>query len=104
MELQPDLDEPDGDRIPHEAGLAFADAVDHRVVCKMLELDGRELSDHPGIEPIVQKQVSVSEDWGDIGADRAAVADAPADVAVAEQTFELALARRAASGCLAACP
>jgi hypothetical protein len=35
--------------------------MDHRIVCKALELDRRELPDHPRIEPIMQKQVG--EAW-----------------------------------------
>jgi hypothetical protein len=57
MELQPDLDEPTCDRLPHKAGLAFAHTMDHRIVREALELDGRESPRHPGIEPVVQKQV-----------------------------------------------
>jgi hypothetical protein len=47
MKLQPDLSEPTRDRVPHTAGLAFADAMDHRIVRKALELHGRELPGHP---------------------------------------------------------
>ena len=38
--------------------------MDHRIVRKALELDGREGPLHPGIEPIVQKQVGEARgDW-----------------------------------------
>ena len=67
MKLQPDLDKPTRDRLPHEAGLAFADAMDHRIVREALELDGGMLLGHPRIEAIMQKQV------GEDGGDRAAL-------------------------------
>jgi hypothetical protein len=35
----------------------FADAMDHRIVRKALELDGPESPLHPGVKPIVQEQV-----------------------------------------------
>ncbi len=67
MKLQPDPDKPTRDRIPHLAGLTFADAMDHRIVCKALERDRRELPDHPRIKPVMQKQV------GEDRRDRAAI-------------------------------
>jgi hypothetical protein len=34
--------------------LAFADAMDHRIVCKPLKLNGRKLLGHPRIESVVE--------------------------------------------------
>ena len=56
---------------PAPGGPAFAHAMDHRIVRKALELDGRELPDHPRIEPIMQEQVG--EAWGDRAALRRAL-------------------------------
>src|ERR1022692_3445030 len=55
---QPYLSHPFRDRRQHVPCLALADAVDHRVVDVALEPDSGELPRHPGIERIVQEQVS----------------------------------------------
>ena len=44
--------------ISQHARLLLADAVDHRVVYIALERHGGELSFHPGVERVVQEQVS----------------------------------------------
>ena len=64
VEAQPDISQSTRDRIPHNTGLTFTDAMDHRIVRKALELDGRELPAYPGIEPIMQEQVGEA---GEIG-------------------------------------
>src|SRR5664280_779330 len=46
--LQPDIDQPTTDRLPHLAGLAFGHAMDHHIVREPLELDTRIFPGHPG--------------------------------------------------------
>jgi hypothetical protein len=48
MQLQTDLRQASGDRVPDLVGLGFATATHHRVIAIPLEPDARELSGHPG--------------------------------------------------------
>ena len=57
VKFQPHLGQPTGDRVPHEAGLAFAAAVDHHVIAVTLESDSGELPFHPHVERVVHEEI-----------------------------------------------